>query len=117
VSLSGVGRKWPAAFLVQEDQMFLKHLQSDHIDDIALSIHEDVYYGGFDEFQIKERLIAKIRESINYRYAASGMIPIEVVASLIQGVWEYEDRKFMDQLVRNVRAREEKEKEQERAAP
>jgi hypothetical protein len=110
------------AFLVQEDQMSIKHLQSDDINDIALSLDEDVYgsNGDLDEFQIKERLLANIHASTNYQYADSGMIPIEVVASLIQGVWEYEDRKFMDELARNARAirtlSDREEKEQERAA-
>jgi hypothetical protein len=54
--------------------MSIKHLQSDTINDIALSLNEDVYgsSGDLDECQIKERLIENIHASTDYRYADRG---------------------------------------------
>ena len=81
----------------------IKHLASEHIDDIALSLDEDVYgaNGDLDELQIKERLIANIHAATDYAHVETGMIPIRRVASLIQSVWEHQDRKYMAELRTN----------------
>ena len=82
--------------------MTIKHLLNDVINDIALTLDEDVYgsNGDLDEFQIRDRLVENIHATTDYRYAEDGMIPVRVVASLIQSVWEHEDRKYMDLLGR-----------------
>jgi hypothetical protein len=78
--------------------MTIKHLQSDTINCIALSLDEDVYgsNGDLDEFQIRDHLIENIHAATGYQYGDT--IPVHVVANLIQSVWEYEDRKYMDEI-------------------
>jgi hypothetical protein len=51
----------------------VKHLESNYINTIALSLNEDVYSanGDLDDFEIKERLIAT-----DYAYAGTGLVPI-----------------------------------------
>src|SRR5262245_1156326 len=90
VELLGEGRR----------HMTIKHLDCDHIDTIALCLDEDVYgaNGDLSAAEIRRRLVENIHRETGHGYAKTGMIPVETVASLIQGVWQYEDRKYMDEL-------------------
>ena len=80
----------------------INHLKSDHINLFALGLAEDVYgsNGDLDELEIKQRLIEQIHAHADYQYAASGMMPVWATADLIRSVWEYMDRKYMDQIGR-----------------
>jgi len=82
----------------------VKHLASDHIDKIALSLDEDVYgaSGPLSEWQIRERLIEQIRSVTDYQHGE--MVPINAVAGLILGVWEYKDRQYMEEVGRRNQA-------------
>jgi hypothetical protein len=84
-----------------------KHLTSTAINDIALSLDEDVYgaNGDLSELEIRERLISNIHDATDYAYVRNGMIPIGAVASLIQAVWEYEDRKYTELMAETASAR------------
>lgn len=81
-------------------EVSIPHLESDTIDDIALSLDEDVYgsNGDLTDEQINEHLIKNIRGVTNYQFANA--IPVEVVATLIRRVWEHEDRKYMDAIAK-----------------
>lgn len=82
--------------------MTIKHLNSDHINDIALSLDEDVYgaNGDLDESQIKSRLIMNIHYATDYQYVAHDMMPVWAAADLIRSVWEYMDRRYMSEISR-----------------
>jgi hypothetical protein len=71
-----------------------KHLESNYIDTIALSLDEDVYgaNGDLDELEIKQNLIEKIHAHTDYQYVANGMMPVWAAADLIRSVWEQKDR-------------------------
>jgi hypothetical protein len=55
--------------------MAIKHLESDHINDIALQLGEDVYgaYGDLDEFEIHEHLMQAIVEHCNFHIATTAV--------------------------------------------
>jgi hypothetical protein len=84
----------------------IKHLSSDIINNIALSLNEDVYgaNGDLDTREIHERLITHIHHASDYAYAVSGLVPVSAVADLIRSVWEYEDRKHMELLAQAANA-------------
>ena len=54
----------------------MKHLESNYINTIALSLNEDVYgaNGDLDDFEIKERLIENIHNATGYAYAETGLV-------------------------------------------
>jgi hypothetical protein len=72
----------------------MKHLDATSIDEIALSLDEDVYgaNGELTDKQILTRLIMTIHIETNYQYIRTGLLPVEQVAALIKSVWEYKDR-------------------------
>jgi hypothetical protein len=76
-----------------------EHLKSNAINSIALQLDEDVYgaSGDFDRAEIHQRLVEAIRAEINFLYMES--IPIDMVADLMQSLWEYMDRKSLEALV------------------
>jgi hypothetical protein len=84
--------------------MTIKHLMSDDINTIALSLDEDIYgaNGDLDDQEIAERLIENIHRATDYRYFTGAMVPIGTVASLIRNVWEYKDRKYMNLICTNA---------------
>jgi hypothetical protein len=81
--------------------MTMKHLKSNDIDLIALSLSEDVYgaSGDFKESDIKPRLIEHIHRETDYHYATTGMMPVSVVADLIRSIWEFMDRKHNSEVL------------------
>jgi hypothetical protein len=76
----------------------IKHLSSDHINTIALSLSEDVYgaNGDLHDVEITSRLIDHIHAATDYAYTDSERIPVWIAADLIQSVWEYMDRRYME---------------------
>jgi hypothetical protein len=78
----------------------IKHLSFVTINEIAMSLNDDVYgaSGDFTERQINERLISTIHHATDYAYANSGLVPVSAVARLIRSVWEYQDRQYMTLL-------------------
>jgi hypothetical protein len=74
----------------------MKHLASNSINEIALSLGEDVYgaNGDLTDEQIRNRLVATIHVATDYQYTQTGLLPVQLVAALIRSVWEYEDRKL-----------------------
>jgi hypothetical protein len=78
----------------------IKHLSSNYIDIIALSLDEDVYgaNGDLDDVEIKRRLIENIHARTDYAYAESELMPVWHAADLIKSVWAYIDRKYMELL-------------------
>jgi hypothetical protein len=97
--------------------MTIPHLESDIIDDIALSLDEDVYgsNGDLTDKQINEHLIKNIRAETGYQFADA--IPVEVVATLIRSVWEYEDRKYMGAIANTSGAAPPADNPREHSAP
>jgi hypothetical protein len=88
--------------------IMVKHLASDSIDEIALSLDEDVYgaNGDLTDEQIRNRLVANIHIATDHQYIQTGLLPARLVAALIKSVWEYEDRKVMKLLVGQKACRE-----------
>jgi hypothetical protein len=88
--------------------MTIRHLESDFINEIALGLDEDVYgaNGDLDEVQITERVIENIHDFTGDSYREAGLIPVAHVARLIQSVWEYMDRKRLDEIVHITRVQE-----------
>jgi hypothetical protein len=79
---------------------YLEHLWSDHIDDLALGLDDDVYHWDRDESEINERLIENIHQQTGHQYFRSGMMPVGAAANLIRSMWEYMDRKLMAEIDR-----------------
>jgi hypothetical protein len=81
----------------------IEHLAYEHFhDNIALCLDEDVYgaNGNLDRWQILERLVENIHAATNYQFKETGLIPERSVASLILHVWQYMDRKYMEEIGR-----------------
>jgi hypothetical protein len=80
--------------------MTIKHLHSDYINNIASGLDEDVYgaNGDLDEFEIDERLIENIHEWTGHQYFRTGVMPVWHAARMVRSVWEYMDRKHMEEI-------------------
>jgi hypothetical protein len=81
--------------------MTIPHLDSDYINPLALQLAEDVYgsNGDLNDEEIMERLMEAVFNHTESSSRETG-VPLRTVASLIRSVWEYMDRKYMDQLAK-----------------